>query len=489
MGLQQFIGILKAHIKLIFMTLFVAVTTASVISFSLPHKYTSTATVLLDFRSSNPFGVGFSSILPEGFIGTQLETITSPKVARRVLEELDVSTRERLVRTLKVEKVSIIDSIQDKLKSMMSSNHQSILSLDSEGDQHAKTIAQGDIQKELWVVYGLLSNIAVDLTRSTRLITLEYSSIDPELAMILANGFAEAYIVTNLEMSVDPVKRSSAWMNEHLEVLRSKLEKSQTVLTSYQQAQKIVATEERMDVETTKLDHMSAELIKIRIELRNAKSRSEQMRNVLKQKGMVEEISEFQKNTLVQKLKAEVVKYKRVLAEISNDLGESHPKYQAARLQLTEAERNYQREVDAFVNGVSNAVALTRERVRAQEQAVESQKTRVLELKGQRNKITVLSREVESTQRVYDAALERANNTQMESLVSQANVSLMESAFVSSNPSSPKIKQNIFLAFVLGGLFGVGLAFLTEMIDRRIRTRDDIEEDLGIPVLGVLGKA
>ncbi len=101
----------------------------------------------------------------------------------------------------------------------------------------------------------------------------------------------------------------------------------------------------------------------------------------------------------------------------------------------------------------------------------------------------MLSREVESTQRVYDAALERANNTQMESLVSQANVSLMESAFVSSKPSSPKIKQNIFLAFVLGGLFGVGLAFLTEMIDRRIRTRDDIEEDLGIPVLGVLGKA
>ncbi|NOY71320.1 MAG: hypothetical protein GXP14_02920 [Gammaproteobacteria bacterium] len=489
MGLQQFIGILKAHIKIIFMTLFVAVTTAGVISFSLPQKFTSTATVLLDFRSSNPFGVGFSSILPEGFIGTQLETITSPKVARRVLEELDVSTRERLVRTLKVEKVSIIDSIQDKVKSMINSNHQSILSLDSKGDQHAKTIAQGDIQKDLWVVYGLLSNISVDLTRSTRLITLEYSSIDPELAMILANGFAEAYIVTNLEMSVDPVKRSSTWMNEHLEVLRSKLEKTQTVLTNYQQAQKIVATEERMDVETTKLDQMSAELIKIRIELRNAKSRSEQMRNVLKQKGVVEEISEFQKNALVQKLKADVVKYKRVLAEISNDLGESHPKYQAARLQLTEAERNYQREVNAFVNGVSNAVALTRERVRAQEQAVERQKTRVLELKGQRNKITVLSREVESTQRVYDAALERANNTQMESLVSQANVSLMESAFVSSKPSSPKIKQNIFLAFVLGGLFGVGLAFLTEMIDRRIRTRDDIEEDLGIPVLGVLGKA
>lgn len=68
------------------------------------------------------------------------------------------------------------------------------------------------------------------------------------------------------------------------------------------------------------------------------------------------------------------------------------------------------------------------------------------------------------------------------------NVQILSGAEVKENPSpvSPKPMLNIAIAIVLGGMIGVGLAFLLEYLDNTIKTEADIEKQLGIPVLGVV---
>ena len=55
--------------------------------------------------------------------------------------------------------------------------------------------------------------------------------------------------------------------------------------------------------------------------------------------------------------------------------------------------------------------------------------------------------------------------------------------------SSPKVLLNTLLAVFLGTLLGIGLAFLMEIIDRRVRSAEDLSLALEIPVLGVLAAA
>ncbi|KGP75336.1 lipopolysaccharide biosynthesis protein, partial [Desulfosporosinus sp. Tol-M] len=50
----------------------------------------------------------------------------------------------------------------------------------------------------------------------------------------------------------------------------------------------------------------------------------------------------------------------------------------------------------------------------------------------------------------------------------------------------PNKKLNVLLAFVVGLMAAVGLAFLLEFLDNTIKTSSDVEELLGIPVLGVI---
>jgi capsular exopolysaccharide synthesis family protein len=66
------------------------------------------------------------------------------------------------------------------------------------------------------------------------------------------------------------------------------------------------------------------------------------------------------------------------------------------------------------------------------------------------------------------------------------NVEIAQAATVPTSPSSPKTSRNTALGGVLGLLLGIGIAFLLERFDRRIREPKDLEKVYGLPLLGVV---
>ncbi|UOQ45690.1 Wzz/FepE/Etk N-terminal domain-containing protein [Halobacillus salinarum] len=66
------------------------------------------------------------------------------------------------------------------------------------------------------------------------------------------------------------------------------------------------------------------------------------------------------------------------------------------------------------------------------------------------------------------------------------NVTTLSDAEIASNPSpvSPKPYLNMAIALVVGLMVGVGLAFLLEYLDNTIKTEDELEQKIGLPVLG-----
>lgn len=69
-------------------------------------------------------------------------------------------------------------------------------------------------------------------------------------------------------------------------------------------------------------------------------------------------------------------------------------------------------------------------------------------------------------------------------LMSVDNVKVLSNASVPMFPVSPNILLNTAIATVLGLMIGVAIAFLKVMLDRRIKTEQDVENILELPVLG-----
>jgi capsular polysaccharide biosynthesis protein len=71
-------------------------------------------------------------------------------------------------------------------------------------------------------------------------------------------------------------------------------------------------------------------------------------------------------------------------------------------------------------------------------------------------------------------------------LVPNGNIKTIEEVQLPENPVSPNKKMNIAIAFLLGLMVSVGLAFLLEFLDNTFKSKEQLERELDIPVIGVI---
>lgn len=73
-----------------------------------------------------------------------------------------------------------------------------------------------------------------------------------------------------------------------------------------------------------------------------------------------------------------------------------------------------------------------------------------------------------------------------EELVPNGNIRVIEEVQLPENPVSPNKKMNIAIAFLLGLMVSVGLAFLLEFLDNTFKTKEQLERELEVPVIGLI---
>lgn len=71
-------------------------------------------------------------------------------------------------------------------------------------------------------------------------------------------------------------------------------------------------------------------------------------------------------------------------------------------------------------------------------------------------------------------------------LVPNGNVRVIEAVQLPENPVAPNKKMNIAIAFLLGLMVSVGVVFLLEYLDNTFKSKENLEKELDIPVIGLI---
>ena len=98
----------------------------------------------------------------------------------------------------------------------------------------------------------------------------------------------------------------------------------------------------------------------------------------------------------------------------------------------------------------------------------------------------VMSKDVESAQRAFDVTSQRLSQTRIEGQAEQSDIAMLNPAVAPIQPDSPNIPRNVLLSIFVGIMLGCGIALLAELLDRRIRSDQDLSDVLQIPVFGVV---
>ncbi len=442
----QLLSILRARWKIGLAILLLTVVTTIAVSVNLPKGYTATSAVLVDIRPDPVAGVVVQGgTAAAAYLATQMDIMVSDRVARRVVQNLKLAENP--------------DTRQQWM----------------EGTQ-----GTGDI--EAWLAGLLSKKLVVTPSRESSVVSVSYSAGDPNFAALIANAFVQAYVDTTLDLRVDPAKRYSSFFDERSKQLRDDLEAKQTKLSAYQRERGILGNDERFDIETARLTELSSQLVTLQALSADSSSRSAQARVA------ADRMQEVLTNPTVNGLRAEASRLEARVQEMSARLGESHPQLIELKANLGEVRSRLQTEIGRVSSSVSVANSINRGREAEIRAALEAQRVKLLKMKGERDDLAVLQRDVESAQRSYDAILARLSQTSLESQNTNTNISVLSPAAAPTSPSSPKVALNTILAIAVGTMLAVAAALLVEWVDRRVRTTDDVVAALDLPMIGVMPK-
>jgi succinoglycan biosynthesis transport protein ExoP len=240
-------------------------------------------------------------------------------------------------------------------------------------------------------------------------------------------------------------------------------------------------------VENARLAELSSQLVAAQRTMYDAETRQKQMSSAATRER-IDELPDVLSNTLVQSLKAEIVRAEAKLAEIGGRYERNHPQYQSVAAELASLKSKLTLELRTAKGSIVQVAQIARGQVSEIEQALERQKARVLELSRQRDTLSVLTRDVESARTAYDAAMQRHTHVRLESRLDQTDIAVLNPAIPPLLPVFPKIPLNIVLSVIFGTLLGCGFALLLELMNRRVRVRDDLADAAGIPVLAEISR-
>lgn len=443
MSFGQFFAILKARRWVAMAMLGIVVVLTLVVSLLLPKQYLATASVVVDFKPDPVSAMLYQGAASPAFTATQVDVIQSDRVAQRVVRNLKLT-----------ESAQVREQWQDA------------------------TNGQGSIEQ--WLADQFQRNMDVKPSRESNVISVSYKAPDPRFAAALANAFVQAYMETSLELRVDPARQYSAFFDTRVKESREALERAQTKLSDYQRAKGIIASDERLDVENSRLNELSSQLVAIQAIASESSSRQSQAQ------GSGDRMQEVLGNSLIQSLKADLSRAESKLQELNAKLGESHPQVVEAKASIDTLRSRIESETRRVTGGVGVSANINRQREAELRASIEAQRKKLLEMKAVRDEGAVLVRDVESAQRAYEGIVARFNQTTLESQTTQSNVNVLTPASPPLEPSSPRVVLNMLLAIFLGTLLAAIAVVGLELRDRRVRSVADIGSGLGLPVLGVL---
>lgn len=444
MNLKQLLLIFKARYKIILVTFLVITLATLVISLILPSRYTAMSSVVVDMRSIDPIGGNLiEGPVTPSYLPTQVDIINSDRTALKVVKTLRLA-----------ENPAVRAKWQED------------------------TGGRGQI--EPWIADLIQKGLEVHPSSESNVIMLSYSSADPEFSAAAANAFAQAYISTNIDLKVDPAKQYAEWFVGQNKVLRDNLEAAQQRLADYQKKKGIVVTDERLDTEMAKLNDLSSQLTIVEALTADAQSKQSASRSSA--------LADVRENSLIMNLKSEINRKEAALREAGGNLGRNHPQYKSMQAELNSLKQQLEEETRNIAQSFSTSENVSTVKADSLRGMIAAQKQRILDLKNARDEAAVLLNEVNNAQKAYDAVSQRYTQTNLMSQSEQTNVSVLTPAIAPLTPSSPLPVLYTLIAAVIGTIFGIALAFTLEMLDRRVRVADDIEQSLGLPVLAELSQ-
>ncbi len=338
----------------------------------------------------------------------------------------------------------------------------------------------------------LRGKLNVEEVRNTDLLQISVLDVDPQRAADIANKIVAVYQDKRVEEEKDIMNRAVATMNEEVEKQRRTVAAAEAEVSRIRDEEHIVDLNPEGTEDT--VAPVNSIVIKQEAELNEADGKvsllSARLEGIEKLKGedlmRMMPTLEIQDPTIQKILPA----YQEAMAQealmLNSGLGENHPKVKALRATKEVYTRQLEQQVGSIRTALDkNLKAAQTNREQLQKRLDEINKKQ-LDSKNLSANYTRAKNTYIKEKMLFDGVRTRAQTQTMELAMPRMAVSVKQVAEPASYAARPRVALNLALGALVGLVIGLGLAFFIEYLDTSVKTMEDVESLLGVPVLAII---
>lgn len=308
-----------------------------------------------------------------------------------------------------------------------------------------------------WAAALIAANTKVKPVKDSTILEISYTANNPTAAKAVADDLRSAYMQTALAMSTEDAARTAQWFEGELGKLKAKLDQAASAEAEYERANGLTMANDKTDVESARLQSMAGEGAPMMI--------PPEMVNSAKASGM------------------ELAEVNSQIAAASKTLGPNNP--QMLELMHKRAELEVLNRKDE--SAAHAAIAATSAAAAEVNREISAQRSKVLAKSDQIAHLQTLQQDVDLRRNEYETAASKFAVYRAQADQTSANALTALPTPPPSRPLFPNWQLELPGSLALGLGVGVLGAMLLELLNRKVRSVEELDDVLQFPVVGVIG--
>ena len=335
--------------------------------------------------------------------------------------------------------------------------------------------------EELKMIEKFHGHLTVNVVRNSRLVEVKFESTSPKVAADVVNTLADLYVENNFRKKYESAMQASDWMAGQLRELKVKMEQSHEALIKYERDNQIIALDQGQNVTVTKLADLNKSLTEAEADRMTKESQFQ-----LVQTHRLDDLASVTQSTMIQDLQRQRSALATSLADARGTLGPKHPKVLQYERQLQEIDSQIEAQEKVAAGRIESDYQAARNRELLLRRAFDEQKNEANSLNKKLVEYSLLRRDYETNQQLYEGLLQRLKEAGISSGLRSSNIHVVDRARPPINPVRPRKSLNIMLSLVVGIALGCALALFNEYLDNSVKIPEDVEQLVNLPVLGII---
>lgn len=335
----------------------------------------------------------------------------------------------------------------------------------------------------------LRARLRVEPIKDSRLAVVKLEDADPDRAQRVLTTLIEVYIAMNLETAHASTSDAADWLRKQLDKLKSELEKSEMALHDYKESKNIlsVALGDQNNMLREEMKQLNDALTQVRTKREEIQARRDQLSKVRADNPTLLPASELLHSALLQELRRsydEAVRERDSL--VRGGKGKNHPDVQASQARVDAARAAILAEVKNIQGALDGDLAVVKSQEGGLAGLFEGARRKAFDLNLLEIEYGRLHRAKEHNEKLYALVLERTKESDLARMLSVNNIRQIDAPLRPGGPVRPQVPLNIGTGIFVGVLLGIAAAMARAMVDRSIKTPDDVEKEVGVTFIGLL---